>query len=353
VTVAATGRERRRGSPVDRRRPADRRRRPRRGAVGDRPGRWADVAWVGTTGLVAVQAYTLIHEGGHALAAWTVGVTVIGIEPWFFVGPRVRMIGGLHGAAGAWIAVAGTLLPLVLAATAFAALRVRGQLARWAVLAGGLALLGSLLPWIAFPLLGLRPPGDDVTHLLQRSGVAPAVVAAAALAAAIGLATLTLRAVGGVRAVVPACTGVRGAGRSAGAWLVTLLLLAAVAGASLALAAFGADTEAPRPPTGFVLAAGLDLAGGLFDDHLLGDLAIEPHALEVWVEVRDARGPLRVELVGPDGGRTRLLSLAADATMRQGSARTPVVALGAGPWSVRATAAPGPGRLAVGWRTAP
>jgi len=319
-----------------------------------RGSRAADVAWALLAAFVGIQAYALLHEVGHALAVRSVGGTVAGIEPWWFAGPRVRLVGEVAGASGAWVALAGTLLPWLLGVVALAWLRPRGPVARWSLLMLGTGLLASLLPWVAAPVWGERLPGDDVAHFLQRSDAPPALVTGVALAAGALLAAAAVRALGGPRAALASLTGLAGVGRRPAAWALLVAAGLAVAAASWAVGRVAVpSSEAAGPPAGFRLAADLRLSGGLLTEQLAGDVAPAAHRLEVWVEARDVVGHLRVELVDPEGGRTTILAVAPGLALELGRARAPAVAFGAGRWSVQASAAPSAGRLLVGWRSVP
>lgn len=312
--------------------------------------RWLDLGWAVVLAWVLTQAYALLHDLGQALAARSMGLQVLAIEPWLFAWAPVRLVGDLSGPAGAWVALGGTLAPWLVVTTALALVRPRRPALRLAGLVAAVWVLAALVPWILIPLMGRWPVEHDALRFLARSGVAPWAVALFAGLAAALLAAAAWRATDGAARLRAAWAGVAGVGRRWRAWLGLLLVAAAVAGATWAAARVGGGRDAIVPPEGFTVAADVRLTMELRDDQLLGDLAETAHALEVWVELRDVRGPLQVDLLGPDGERLPVLALPVGATLAQASARTPPVPLAPGPWAIRASTGSRGGRLVLGFR---
>lgn len=315
--------------------------------------RWLDLAWAVAAAWTLAQAQVLLHDLGEALAARSMGLQVLGMQPWLFARAPVRLVGDLAGPAGAWVAVGGTLFPWLAVTTVLAVTRPRRPLSRWSAAIVAAWTFASLVPWWVVPLVGRWPVGHDALRFLARTGGGNAwgVALAAGLGAAL-LVAAAWRATGGVGRLREAWPGVAGLGRRWAAWLGLALAAAAVAGLTWAAARVGGGADAIVPPDGFTVAADVRLTSELRDDQLVGDLASAAHALEVWVEVRDVRGPLQVDLLGPDGERVPVLVLPPGAALAQASARTPPVALEAGPWSLRASTGSRNGRLLVGYREA-
>jgi hypothetical protein len=299
----------------------------------------------------AVQAYALAHEAGQALAAWMVGASVVGFDAWALGRPAVRLAGDLSGLRGAWVSVGGIAWTWAATVAVAALWRPRPPLLRLGALVWGSIVVGALLPWVVVPLAGWRPPGDDVTVFLQRSGAAPVAVALGATAAALLLVGLAARALGGPRGAWSAVRAAAGLGARPWAWLAVVATLATVLVATEAGARwFGAPTTV-LPPAGFAVAAEVGLRAGIGDDQLLADVAPSPHVLEVWVAVEGVdQGPISVDVVGPDGARTPVLRLPVDAPIGRATVRSGPVALAPGPWAVVASAPRGEGRLVVAWR---
>jgi hypothetical protein len=317
-----------------------------------RSARVADAALVLLLGMVAVQAYALLHEVGQAVSAWTLGASVVGFDPWALGRPAVRLAGDLSGARGAWVAVGGAFWTWLATVVATVLLRPQRPLLRlWALLWASV-VVAALLPWVVVPLTGAPVLGDDVTTFVQRSGAAPAAVAVTASFAALLLVLLAARSVGGPRGALQAVRSVAGIGRRPWPWAAVLLsgllvLLATEGGGRY----FGGPATV-LPPVGFTVAAEVGLRAGIGDDQLIGDFADAPHVLEVWVAVEGAdRGPIVVEVVAPSGARTPVLRLPVNAPVGRATARSGALALPVGPWAVVASAPRGEGRLVVGWRS--
>lgn len=314
-------------------------------------GAFADAALVLVLGAVAVQALALVQEVGHALAAWAVGASVVGFDPWAAGRPTVRLAGDLSGARGAWVAVAGVLLPWGGTFLAALLVRPRRRLARLAGLLWASIVAASLLPWVVQPLAGAGTPGDDVTVFLARTGAPPALVALGAAAAAVALVLAAARGVGGLHGAWHAVRAVGGLGRRPWPWVAVglagvLVILAIDAGGRW----FGAPATV-LPPAGFAVAAEVGLRAGIGDDQLLADFAPAPHVLEVWVAVEGVTaGPISVDVVAPNGARTPVLRLPVEAPVGRATARSAPLPLPAGPWSVVASAPRGEGRMVVAWR---
>lgn len=314
----------------------------------------ADLALLLALAVALAQAYTLLHEAGHALAALSVGGSVVGFDAWVIGRHAVRLAGDLGGARGAWISLGGVLLPWLVWVVAFSAVRPSRPLPRLASLIGTFLIAATLLPWLLFPLLGLRPPGDDVTLFLQRSAVRPAWVAGMAALLLVTVLLLGMRALGGPRRLWSGFRAGSGLGAKPRAWWTVGLALVGLLLLSEGASRLGGAQEGIFPPAGFSLAADVSLAGGLRDDHLLGEEAVAPHGLELWVTVAGVeRGPLRVEVLLPDGTRLPVLAVPETASgLGRMTARLPLTELPAGRWSVQATAVTASeGRMVVAWRS--
>lgn len=316
-----------------------------------RAARAADLALVLLLGMAAVQAYALLHEAGQALAAWSVGASVVGFDAWALGRPSVRLAGDLSGARGAWVAVGGALGTWAATLVLVLLVRPRPRLLRLGALLWTSVVVAALLPWVLVPLAGAPRLGDDVATFLARSGMPSVAVAALATLAALGLVAAAARSVGGPRGAWQAVRATAGLGRRPWPWAavvatVLVVLLATEGGGRL----FGGPATV-LPPLGFTVAAEVGLRAGIGDDQLIGDFAEEPHVLEVWVAVEGVdRGPIVVEVVAPSGARTSVLRLPVSAPVGRATVRSAPLELPAGPWSVVASAPRGEGRLVVGWR---
>lgn len=148
------------------------------------------------SGLAFLGIYTLLHEGGHALAVVALGGRVETFDLNFLnLGAHVAYSGAFTTAQSALIHVAGPLLP-ALAWMAWQGWRPAGasRLSDWLRVLSLLGITASVLAWVVIPVLALggrAPAGDDCTRFLEDSGLSPLLVtglAASLLAACWGLA---------------------------------------------------------------------------------------------------------------------------------------------------------------------
>lgn len=140
--------------------------------------------------------YTFLHEGGHALVALAAGARIDS----FTLGPNAHMShsgGSFTTLTESLLHCAGVALPVLVLVGALLAYRRTSGSDVYHVLHAVLAvsITASVLPWVVIPvvaLVGTAPAGDDVTHLIEASGVSPLVVAAVALATLGGLVALAV-----------------------------------------------------------------------------------------------------------------------------------------------------------------
>ncbi len=155
----------------------------------------------------------------------------------------------------------------------------------WAKFIGSAGTLCSLLAWVVIPFLFIKnvaPVGDDVTRFLANSGLPPLVVAYSALALFVGGWILFVRRSPGTRSFSNVIFINNGKPVSAWRWaLVGGVVLTALIGAGL-LVTSTLGSGLPRPPSGYTLAARIDLSSrsrqnetvASFDLPKAGDAAI-------------------------------------------------------------------------------
>ncbi len=312
-------------------------------------------AWLVLVVLAFVQAYALLHEGGHALAAVAVGGTVhtIDARAW---SPRPHAAYDLPGATDgqrAFVTAAGTLLPLVVWVAMMAALprALPPALALVRIFVSG-GLLAGLLPWIVlpWPAMHATAPRDDVVRFAQTSGWPPAVIAGLAVAFMLGgFALLWWRADG--IAQLRAFRQTRSVAVPPRALAVTAATL--VAGVALALGLTGAYPvrEVGAQGAGVVLPthdpiAEVTLEGAPFDG-AFGDGVVGADPLQLVLGFEDVvGGPFRIVLTDATGAEPDLASFGPDTTMGVASSR-PRLELPAGSWSLRLIAEDTVGRFRV------
>jgi len=313
-------------------------------------------AWLVLVVLVFVQAYALLHEGGHALAAAAAGGTVrtIDARAW---SPRPHASYDFSGATDgqrSFVIAAGTLLPLavwvVMVAALPRALPPTLALARFFVSIG---LLAGLLPWIVlpWPAMHATAPRDDVVRFAQTSGWPPALIAGLALALMLaGFALLWHRVGGGAQlrafrqmrslAVRPRALAVA-AGVLVGGVALALGLAAAYPVRDVGVHGVGGVVLPTHDPIAEVTLDGRPFDGAF--GH--GEVGAEPLRLVLGFE-DVAGGPFRIVLTDATGAEPDLASFGPDTTMGVASSR-PRLELPPGPWSLRLVAEDTVGRFRV------
>lgn len=308
------------------------------------------VVWPVLVVVAFVQAYALLHEGGHALAAVVMGGTVRTVDARMW-SPRAHAAYDLPGATDgqrALVTAAGTLLPLALWAALVAALPrslpPTLALARTFVSIG---MLAGLLPWLVLPWRALHAaaPRDDVVRFTQTSGWPPALVAGLALAAMLGGLALLWRTGGLASFAELRRTRAFAVSPRAVAWPTGL----AVAGVATALAlhaafppaaaaatgATGVPLPPDHPPLADVTLDGAAFAGA-FGAGVAGDAPVRLHLGFDGV----AGGPIRIVLTDAAGSTHGLADFGAGTTMGVAASR-PRLELPAGPWSLTLTTGEG------------
>ncbi len=232
-------------------------------------------------------AYTLLHEGGHALAGLAFGGRVTEIDLNFLnLGAHVNLDGVFSRSQEAVINVSGLALPLLVWLVLILALPKNGSpLVLWIKFIASAGTLCSLLAWVIIPFLYLNntaPAGDDVTRFLANSSLPPLAVAFGTLACFIAgwilLVRRSMQAGQGWKVLMSA------GGKPLAAWrwiLAGSVGVAALIGAGTLVTSTLGD-GLPRIPKGYSLYATIDLSardveGGTiarFDLSRAGDAAV-------------------------------------------------------------------------------
>jgi hypothetical protein len=319
--------------------------------------RLSSVVWFVLAVLVIIQAYLLLHEGGHALAAMAVGTTVTGVDARLWSDRPHVSYGSGSASQGqrAFTTAAGTLLPLIVGLAALFALPRRLP-ARYAVIRIGAAAgaLAGLLPWLVlpWPSMDASASNDDTVRFTLQTGWPPALVVALAAAILVGGAAVVwwriggrdeLRALGQTRSELLS-TSPRDVGVVAavliGLFLVAVALHAFTGGAT---ADAGVPSDVPPPPSHEPL-FDVQLDGSEFEATFAGGVAQGETVFLVLRFEALAGGPFRVTLVDAAGDEHALASFGADTTMGVASSE-PRVGPPSGPWRVRLVAEDTVGRI--------
>lgn len=160
--------------------------------------RLSTLAWPAVlifTALTYVFLYAFIHEAGHALVGAAFGQRLLAFRVNIFtLNAFVSMQGYLTPLQRTLQSLAGHGLPFLLWIFFMLLAPRRGDLVlRLLKGVSSISMLGSTSVWVIIPLLyrrGQAPPGDDVTHVLNVSGMPPLLLAALAALALILAAAL-------------------------------------------------------------------------------------------------------------------------------------------------------------------
>jgi hypothetical protein len=208
--------------------------------------------------------YTVLHEGGHALAGLAFGGRIGEIDLNFFnLGAHVNIDGNFTRQQQAGINVSGACLPLLVWLVLVFSLSKKGNyLVHWTSFIASAGTLCSLLAWVAIPFFYLKnnaPAGDDVTRFLANSGLPPLAVSFAALALFITGWFLYLRLNAGSLPILNASPDRAGLPAPLWGWgLAGGLGLAVLIGMGILVTSILGDGLPPLP-NGYKHAATLDL----------------------------------------------------------------------------------------------
>ncbi len=210
-------------------------------------------------------AYTVLHEGGHALAGLAFGGRIGEVNLNFFnLGAHVYIGGKFTRFQDAVINISGVGLPVLVWLMLILTLpKNSSPLVLWTKFIASAGTLCSLLAWVVIPFFYMikeAPTGDDVTRFLAHSGLPPLSVAFVALAFFAGGWFLFVRRYAGMRLDWHGLF--TGGGKSVQAWRWVLaggVIAAALIGAGMLLTSTLGDGLL-KPPKGFDLADTVDLS---------------------------------------------------------------------------------------------
>ncbi len=305
--------------------------------------------------LAFVQAYAVLHEGGHALAAAAVGGTVrtIDARAWSTRPHASYDLPGVTDGQRALVSAAGALLPLgVWAATMAALPRALPPTLAFVRFFVSVGLLAGFLPWIVlpWPALHARAPRDDVVRFAQTSGWPPGLIAGLAAALMLGGFALLWWRAGGL-AQFRALRRMRSLAVAPRTLFVTAAVLVGSLALALGLVAAYPIRDAGAEGGGVVLPsrepiAEVTLDGAPFDGAFgHGEAGATPLRLVLGFE-DVAGGPFRIVLTDATGTERDLASFGPGTTMGMASSR-PRLELPPGAWALRLVAEDTVGRFRV------
>lgn len=268
--------------------------------------------------LFVLAAYTVLHEGGHALLGLLFGGTITRFDVSFWdLTANVGLEGEFTAAEQALISVAGVGLPcLVWSAMLLASPREVSPLLSWLRTVGSLAVINSLLAWIVLPLLYLQGHalGDDSINFLRYTNAPPLLASAAALTVYLSAWALFFRRAGSPRALLTNLPR-EAAYMLAPASVSSLrgLLAVGVVGAALAGATslYLARTNPLALPPGYSPAGTVDLSQRAYADEVVHRFTLEREATAnlLFVLQNVTSGPMEIVMTGPAGYHAAFLRL--------------------------------------------
>jgi hypothetical protein len=262
--------------------------------------------------------YTLVHEGGHALAGIAAGGQLQQINLNFFQGPHVNLSGSFTQGQDALKSIAGPLLPVVLL---IALLAVTPRRASWmveclkflsTVLVSGSLLPGIVIPWLF--LAGRAPLGDDITSFLELSKISPPLVSlgfALVIAAAVSVYLVRSEGRQAVRRIYRFTPEDTFSNNSVLAMRVSAAFLAAGLVVATLTGSFQADgygASARSIPDEYSLAVEQNLSGSAFEAEPVATFSLtEPALVGILIQARQVRaGYLDLTLVKPGNDQLTL-----------------------------------------------
>ena len=263
--------------------------------------------------------YTFLHEGGHALAGVLFGQSLTEFDVNFLaLRAHVGLAGGaLTPGQQAVQSAAGASLPLIVWVLFISLAPRKGSFTLEILkLVSSMAVINSLLAWIALPVLFLveKAPPDDVTNFLLSSRMPALLLTLAALILYIGGWRLFLAKIDGLhnelllfrspsraqmmagtRSTIPVMAGILAFG------IIISLTLTGLAGKSVA--------DRFTPPQGFSLVRQVDLSTRPYADEPIWQFTLNDHVYAgVFLVVRDINTAyFDLSVVGPDGFRSTVL----------------------------------------------
>jgi hypothetical protein len=209
--------------------------------------------------------YTVLHEGGHALAGLVFGGRIGEVDLNFFnLGAHVNIDGSFTRFQEAVINVSGVGLPVLVWLVLILALSKNGTpMILWTKFIASAGTLCSLLAWVVIPFFYLKnnaPISDDVTRFLANSGLPPLEVAFVALALFTSGWLLFIRRSAGTPLFWQAMFSDASRHVPLWHWMVAGgVVVAALVGGGIFMTS-ALRNGLPQLPKGYVLAAAVDLS---------------------------------------------------------------------------------------------
>ncbi len=131
--------------------------------------------------LFVILIYTVLHEGGHAIAVLIQGGSVITFDVNFLFGnPHISYSGVFTDGGRALISIAGILFPVLVWIPVVPIMKnFKNTYVKLILILFSVSVIGSLLPNIFLPIgyyFGFRPQGEDIVSFLDYSGFNPMLV---------------------------------------------------------------------------------------------------------------------------------------------------------------------------------
>lgn len=306
--------------------------------------------------LLVVSLYTLLHEGGHALAGVLFGGRLTAFSVNFFdLSAHASLDGAFTTFQRAAISAAGVGLPLLacMALVLLAPRRVETLLG-WFRLLFFMGAVNALLAWIVIPVLVLlgNTVSDDSASFISITGLPPLLVSGAALLVYLACWLVFLRRTGGFRAAAELVRSPAFDLRSPQTRksLGGLAAAGAVTGALILAMTLAFPDQSYQAPAGYQKVAELQFSSQPVKDEAIYRFTLaQPGSVSFFFSLSGIQGgPIQIRLTGPDGYENVFFYiLDSQAKIGQGSVHPQNIPLKAGEYQVVVTFLSTQGRMRV------
>jgi hypothetical protein len=321
------------------------------------------VAVLAFVAVFMLAAYTVLHEGGHAILGLLFGGTITAFDVSFWdLTAHVGLEGEFTTAQRALISLAGVGTPLLVwAALLLASPREVNPVLSWLRTVGSLATINTLLAWAVLPLLYMQgqTPGDDSINFLRHTGASPLLVSGVALVVYTGAWALFLVRVGTPRALVANLRREAGEVLSPSS-VASLRGLAALGVVGVALAGgtslYLSSTNPLALPAGYSSAGVVDLSRRAYAGEVVHRFALQQETTaNLYFVLQDVTsGPMEIVMTGPAGYEAAFLRLPSpEGAIGRATVHPRDLPLAKGDYEIRFTFPQVPGRVAIAAKFTP
>lgn len=308
--------------------------------------------------LFFLAAYTLIHEGGHAIAGLLFGGELTSFNTRFWdLSAHVSIANDEHFSTlqKAVVSASGVSLPIVVWLVILIAVPRKGNMVlEWFKLLGTMNVFGSLLVWVAFPIMYLAQgtaPGDDSTNFLRITALPPLLVCGSALVIlSVGLLTYRTRSDDFSQLRITVKSLPEGGFTREAVHTIRVLLAVGVVMAFLRLAVGMMVPEQAQlaVPDGYRLVKEIDLSGKGYELEQVYEITGKTsEQAKFFLVLTDVTCPCEIGLLTPDHTRRIFLRDPNNSIIGHATVSPDVIQLDEGEYSVYLTAPRGRGKVQI------